>query len=859
MADLAGAAIGAALGSVIPGVGWQLGMSIGSVLGSAFMPKPSFEGGKLSDLKIGAASQAAPIPIVFGTVRTAGNIIWAPDLHESSSTSGGGGSLGGPTFSNTSYTADLALMVCEGEITRINKIWADAELLYDYNGGSPIWAEYLDSSKVDMYTGTMVQTVNDVISAERVAAGDLAPAYLGRAYVVFEGFPWSRFGHTPNFTFEVVRGAAVTLDDICSELLERMGIVSGEIDMTALSGVSVAGWMIPSRMELVAALSGLLQACNADLVEVDGKIKGVLKNVAASFALTDQWLGCSTDGDPPSTKVETVRTQELELPKAVDVTYLSQAHDHQQFTQRALRRVVESQGEITVDIPLVMTEDAARRYGETILHERWIKRMGYSTSWPLLHLSIAPGDVGTIPVGGQTVTVRVEDQTMGVFGHILARLTAHDNSVYTQYVTGATPPDGVEVSQSNDFTIWVRDLNAFSDPDADYPMLYGAASRKQSGWPGFIVESEIPMYAFATGIATRYPFDCDRKAVLGWADTVLASGTPGLWDRTNTVDVTLVQGSLTSATEAEVLEGANMCAIGDEILQFATATLIGVGDEIQTVTLTGGTTGGFTLKFRGAETASIAYNASTAAMQTALQALSTIGSGNVTVSGAAGAWVCTFASALANTSLPLLEAGGTNTTGGTLSIARNRSGGGNQYRLSTLLRGRRGTENYVGVHGTTDPFILVDSALEKFAFTFPMRDGESDFYMQSNGLFGPTVDANIVTEVLACKSRWPYSPVDVRGERDGSNNLTITWKRRSRKAAAGVLAHPALDEASELYEIDVMNGSTVVRTITATTTTASYTALQQTGDFGSAQSSLTVRVYQVSPGWIRGHKREAVI
>ena len=758
MADIAMGAAGAVVGSFFgnPMLGFSIGMTLGNMF---FGPKQSFDSGRLQDLKIGTASQAAPIPIVFGTVRTAGNIIWAPALHESSSSGGAGGSLGGPTFNNYSYTADLAIMICEGEITRINKIWADSELIYDYNGGTPIWAEFMDSAKVDMYLGTMVQTVNDVISAERVAAGDLAPAYLGRAYVVFEGFNWSRFGHTPNFNFEVVRGAAVTLDEPCAELLERVGIDAAEIDMTALAGVAVDGWMIPARTDLLGALAMLIRAYNADLVEVDGKIKGVLRNVAASFALDDKWLGCATDGEPPTTKVETTRVQELELSRSVDVTYRSKAHDHQQFTQRSLRRVVESQGEETFDLPLVLTETAARRFGETALHEEWIRRNRYRTSWPLIYLSIAPGDVGMVPVGGQTITVRVEEQLAGMLGHIESRMVAHDNSVYTQYVDGAEPPDAEEVTENGDFTIWVRDLNALRDIDADYPMLYGAAARNQSGWPGFIIESEIPMYS-ALGGATDLPFNCDRKAVLGETDSVLASGTPGLWDRTNTVDVTLVQGTLSSATEAEVLNGANLCVIGDEILQFATATLIGT----------------------------------------------------------------------------------------------------NQYRLSVLLRGRRGTENYVGVHGTGEPFVLFDAnAIESFAFQYSMRDGESDFFMQTNGLLGPTVSSNIVTEVLACKSRWPYSPMDVRGERDGSNNLTITWKRRSRKAAPGVLAIPALDETSELYEIDVMNGAVVVRTITATTATASYTALQQTGDFGSTQSSLTVRVYQVSPGWIRGHKREATI
>ena len=57
----------------------------------------------------------------------------------------------------------------------------------------------------------------------------------------------------------------------------------------------------------------------------------------------------------------------------------------------------------------------------------------------------------------------------------------------------------------------------------------------------------------------------------------------------------------------------------------------------QTVTIGGTPSGGtFTLSYRGATTATIAYNAANTAVDSALEALSTIGTGNVTVTGSAG-------------------------------------------------------------------------------------------------------------------------------------------------------------------------------------------------------------------------------
>jgi Flp pilus assembly protein TadG len=76
--------------------------------------------------------------------------------------------------------------------------------------------------------------------------------------------------------------------------------------------------------------------------------------------------------------------------------------------------------------------------------------------------------------------------------------------------------------------------------------------------------------------------------------------------------------------------------------------------EVQTVTLSNATSGTYTLTFANtttsATTAPIAYNATAAAVQTALTALSTIGAGNVSVAGATGGpYTVTFTGALANT------------------------------------------------------------------------------------------------------------------------------------------------------------------------------------------------------------------
>jgi len=89
-------------------------------------------------------------------------------------------------------------------------------------------------------------------------------------------------------------------------------------------------------------------------------------------------------------------------------------------------------------------------------------------------------------------------------------------------------------------------------------------------------------------------------------------------------------------------------------------------DNLYTLTITGAPTGGtFTITYKSQTTAGIAYNAASAAVQTALTGLSSVGAGNATVTGGAGGpYTITFAGTLAqDTTAP--TASGAGLTGGT--------------------------------------------------------------------------------------------------------------------------------------------------------------------------------------------------
>jgi hypothetical protein len=143
---------------------------------------------------------------------------------------------------------------------------------------------------------------------------------------------------------------------------------------------------------------------------------------------------------------------------------------------------------------------------------------------------------------------------------------------------------------------------------------------------------------------------------------------------------------------------------------------IGVGtggtNEVQTVTVTGAPTGGtFTLTYSGQTTGPIAYNATAAAVQTALTGLSNVGTGNVAVTGASGGpYTVTFQGTLADTDVAQMTATASLTGGTTPGVT-----------VATQTAGVARTPNVAASGSAGGPYTLTfsgqlaDEALEGFS------------------------------------------------------------------------------------------------------------------------------------------------
>ena len=284
MATLVLSSAGSALGSALlpSGVsflgmsvsGAALGSALGSIAGSMadaylFGNTSHLEGPRLGDLHVMASSEGAPIPKLYGRARIGGQVIWATDYVEHARRRSAGGGKGGgasATVTEYRYSVSFAVALCEGEITRIGRVWAD---------GKPL---SLANITWRLHRGGEDQMPDPLIEA---LMGDV-PAWRGTACIVFEDLNITPFGNRiPQLSFEVFR----TLDAV-EELVRAVTVIPGAGEFV---------YDTESRREILTEVSSRqinshMASGVADFTAAMDDLEASLPNVGAAL-LVVSWFG----------------------------------------------------------------------------------------------------------------------------------------------------------------------------------------------------------------------------------------------------------------------------------------------------------------------------------------------------------------------------------------------------------------------------------------------------------------------------------------------------------------------------------------------------------------------------------------
>jgi len=228
MATLALSVAGQFVGGLFGGpIGATIGRALGALAGSAidasiFGARPTTSA-PTGDITLQGSSEGGAIPRLYGWSRLTGNIIWATQLDEVTQQSSG--AKGTQTQTTTTYLANFALGLCEGQVARLGRIWADGDLLD------------LEGITYRFYPGSETQTADSLIEAKQGSGN--APAYRGLCYLVFEGLDLTPFGNRiPNLTVELCR--------VVGELEPAISAV------TVIPGATEFGYDPVARVRLVS-------------------------------------------------------------------------------------------------------------------------------------------------------------------------------------------------------------------------------------------------------------------------------------------------------------------------------------------------------------------------------------------------------------------------------------------------------------------------------------------------------------------------------------------------------------------------------------------------------------------------------
>jgi hypothetical protein len=544
------------------------------------------------------------------------------------------------------------------------------------------------------------------------------------------------------------RLGSAPLDALVASILADAGVT--DADSTALKDI-VDGYVIDRPMPPRSAIEPLALAYAFDAADVAGTLSFRPRGGEPVAELNEDDLVLPDDRAP----ARLVRAQETELPREVTLSFTDSGSDYRRAAVASRRLVGGAARASHADLAVVTSDAQAERRADIWLQDLWAGRESLDFALPPSRLALAAGDVVAVTLSGRRRIGEIRSVTDIEARGIKAQ--SIDPGVFEVPLAAPRRVAPKPPAPLGPVAAYLLDLPTLTADEL--PILQRVAVFADP-WPG-----PVAVWRSFDGLTFERLALALAPSIVGETLDDLPAGPTSRWERTNTVRVRLYGGALASATDTQVLNGANAAAVRRsdgawEVLQFANAELVD---------------------------------------------------------------------------------------------ART-------YELSRLLRGQMGSEWAMDSPlAAGAPFVLLDRyvvpvarGLESLGRTMELRLVAAD---RDHGDV-IAVDMDSLPSSTALK---PLAPVHVTAQRNGSG-VTVSWIRRKRgpMPASWDVTVP-LGEDSEAYELDILSGTSVVRTLSSSTPTVLYASADEIADFGSAQTSLAVRLYQMSASVGRGFPAEATL
>jgi len=385
------------------------------------------------------------------------------------------------------------------------------------------------------------------------------PAFPARVDLWSDGLNYAR-GHWLNG-----RLGAQSLADVVAETCQKAGV--GDLDTSELYG-SVKGYVVQGVDTARSALQPLMMGFSVDAIEQDGLLRFKNRSARATREIGVDDL-VWTGGEAGS--LEAIRQPQAETSGRVRIGHIKADGSYEAGSAEAVFADEPSRGVSRSELPIVMSSGEALSTAERWLAESRTARDTVVLALPPSGMATGAGDVVAItgPAGRALYRVdRVEDRGARVLEAVRVEPSVYlpaQQSDMAASLTDFVPPVPV-------FPLFL-DLPLLTGQEVPHEPHIAVTA---TPWPG-----SAALYSSTSDAGYVLNRLIARTSVIGVTQSALVRAASGRWDNGPGVEVKLVGGSISSASDEAVLNGANLMAIGSgaddvwEVFQFANATLTG--------------------------------------------------------------------------------------------------------------------------------------------------------------------------------------------------------------------------------------------------------------------------------------------
>ncbi len=360
------------------------------------------------------------------------------------------------------------------------------------------------------------------------------------------------------YTPPSIKSVIIGLCNIAGVLYNVDALVDEPCEFTIASNASVS-----------SILDQLSLAYQFDIVSSAGILKFIPRGNTVVKNILANEIGFG-DGDIAPSPYTATRFQGIDLPRMVTLGYHAQDMDYADFTQSSIYDAYTEGQNVVLNVPVTLSHAKAKLITENVLIDSHLERNNYTFTTTYEHIDLEPGDVVNVETIGDVRILSVKESSEGLLDFTVC---STGGSANTGGIVGdlVTPAPSTNIAPVIGFSqgLWI-DPTVMNDGDKAVRVIGAIHGYDAVNWPGaaiYMSEDNGATYS-QIGSATK-------QATVGIVEVVTPVASYYVWDNTTEITVKLKTGSLLSVSEIAQLNGANRCQIGQEMLSFGNATLVG--------------------------------------------------------------------------------------------------------------------------------------------------------------------------------------------------------------------------------------------------------------------------------------------